>query len=140
MDQITTDILLFWLFVLLALSAFFSSSETGMMRVNRYRLKSMVNSDSKKASSAKRVLELLSRPDRLLGLILIGNNFVNFVAATIATILAERLWGNTGLLLAPIILTVLVLIFSEVSPKTLAALYPEKIAFPSSFILKPLMK
>jgi len=139
-DQITTDILLFWLFVLLALSAFFSSSETGMMRVNRYRLKSMANGDSKKASSARRVLELLSRPDRLLGLILIGNNFVNFVAATIATILAERLWGNTGLLLAPIILTVLVLIFSEVSPKTLAALYPEKIAFPSSFILKPLLK
>jgi len=85
-------------------------------------------------------MELLSRPDRLLGLILIGNNFVNFVAATIATILAERLWGNTGLFLSPVILTIIVLIFSEVTPKTLAALYPEKIAFPSAIILKPLLK
>ncbi len=140
MDQISTEILLFWLFVLLVLSAFFSSSETGMMRVNRYRLKSMANGNSKKRTAARRVVELLNRPDRLLGLILIGNNFVNFVAATMATILAERLWGNTGLYLAPVFLTIVVLIFSEVTPKTLAALYPEKIAFPSAIILKPLLK
>jgi len=139
-NQIPTDILFLWLVVLLALSAFFSSSETGMMRVNRYRLKSMAGGKSKKQPAAKRVMELLSRPDRLLGLILIGNNFVNFVAATIATILAERLWGNTGLFLSPVILTIIVLIFSEVTPKTLAALYPEKIAFPSAIILKPLLK
>jgi len=139
-DQISTDLLLFWLFILLALSAFFSSSETGMMRVNRYRLKSLANGKSNKSSAARRVMELLMRPDRLLGLILIGNNFVNFVAATMATILAERLWGNTGLLLSPIILTIMVLIFSEVTPKTLAALYPEKIAFPAAIILKPMLK
>ncbi len=111
-----------------------------MMRVNRYRLKSLANGTSGKKSAAQRVQELLKRPDRLLGLILIGNNFVNILAATIATIIAERLWGSTGLIVAPIALTVIVLIFAELTPKTLAALYPEKIAFPSAFILKPLLK
>ena len=73
-------------------------------------------------------------------MILLGNNFVNILAATIATVAAERLWGDTGLLIAPIILTIVVLIFSELTPKTLATMYPEKFAFPSTFILKPLLK
>lgn len=140
MNQLSLDFLLFWLFILIVLSAFFSSSETGMMRVNRYRLKSLANGTSGKKLAAKRVQDLLQLPDRLLGLILIGNNFVNFFAATIATVIAERLWGSTGLIIAPILLTLIVLIFAELTPKTLAALYPEKVAFPSSYILKPLLK
>ena len=111
-----------------------------MMRVNRYRLKSIANSKSRKKFAAIRVQKLLKRPDRLLGLILIGNNFVNILAATIATVIAERLWGSTGLIVVPIVLTVIVLIFAELTPKTLAAMYPEKIAFPSAFVLKPLLK
>ena len=140
MNQISIEILLFWLFILIVLSAFFSSSETGMMRVNRYRLKSIANGKSSKKSAATRVQSLLQRPDRLLGLILIGNNFVNILAATVATIVAERLWGTSGLILAPVILTIIVLLFAELTPKTLAALYPESIAFPASIILKPLLK
>ena len=139
MNHITTELLIFCLFVLIVLSAFFSSSETGMMRVNRYRLKSIANGSSSKKNSAKRVQLLLDRPDRLLGLILIGNNFVNILAATVATIIAERLWGTTGLIIAPLLLTIVVLIFAELTPKTLAALYPEKIAYPASWILKPLL-
>jgi Mg2+/Co2+ transporter CorB len=138
-DHISLEMLLFWLFILILLSAFFSSSETGLMRVNRYRLKSLANGKTKHSSSAKRVQQLLERPDKLLGLILLGNNFVNFLAATIFTVAAERLWGSTGLIIAPIILTVVVLIFAELTPKTLATLYPEKIAFPATLILKPLL-
>jgi len=138
-DNFSLDLLLFWLFVLIAVSAFFSGSETGMMRVNRYRLKSIANGKSNKSKPAKRVQRLLERPDRLLGLILIGNNFVNIVAATLATVIAERLWGTTGILIAPLLLTIVVLIFAELTPKTLAALHPEKIAFPAAIILKPLM-
>ena len=140
MNHISIEVLLFWLFILIVLSAFFSSSETGMMRVNRYRLKSIANGKSGKQFAAKRVQELLERPDRLLGLILIGNNFVNIFSATIATIIAERLWGSAGLILAPIVLTIIVLIFAELTPKTIAALHPERIAFPAAFILKPLLK
>ncbi|MFT5451266.1 MAG: Mg2+/Co2+ transporter CorB [Enterobacterales bacterium] len=133
--------LLFWLFILILLSAFFSSSETGLMRINRYRLKFIANGKTKHSSSAKRVQQLLERPDRLLGLILLGNNFVNILAAFIFAVVAERLWGNSGfvLLLAPVILTVVVLIFAELTPKTLATMYPEKIAYPSTLILKPLL-
>lgn len=139
MESISTESLIIWLVILLAISAFFSGSETGMMRVNRYKLKSIINSKSKRRQAAKRVKELLKRPDRLLGLILIGNNFVNILAATLATVLAERLWGTAGLVIAPIVLTIVVLIFAELTPKTLAAIYPEGIAYPSSLILKPLL-
>ena len=139
METVTTDLLLFWLFVMIFISAFFSGSETGMMRVNRYRLKSIANSDDPKSAAAKRVQDMLKRPDRLLGLILIGNNFVNILAATFATVIAERIWGGMGLLIAPLLLTIVVLIFAELTPKTLAAIYPEGIAYPASIILKPLM-
>ncbi len=139
MEAISTEALVISLIILIAISAFFSGSETGMMRVNRYRLKSVINSKSKRRQAAKRVKELLKRPDRLLGLILIGNNFVNILAATLATILAERLYGTIGLVIAPLVLTIVVLIFAELTPKTLAAIYPESIAYPSSVILKPLL-
>lgn len=137
MDDISTSTLLTILGVLIFLSAYFSSSETGMMTINRYRLKHLENAGHK---GAIRVQKLLDRPDRLIGLILIGNNLVNIAAASVATILCLRLFGDVwGLAVANFGLTLVILIFAEVTPKTVAALYPEKISFPSSFILLPLM-
>lgn len=121
----------------MSLSAYFSGSETGMMSVNRYRLKHLANEQHQ---GAKRVSELLERPDRLIGLILIGNNLVNIAASAIATIIGMRLYGDAGIAIATIILTLVILVFGEVTPKTLAALHPERVAFPSSAILKPLLK
>lgn len=122
--------------ILILLSGFFSSSETSMMSLNRYRLKHLAK---KKHHGALRAAELLERPDRLIGVILIGNNLVNNFAAALTTVIAIRLYGEGAIALASIILTLAVLIFSEVTPKTIAALYPEKIAFPASLILKPLL-
>ena len=122
--------------VLIILSAYFSGSETAMMRVNRYRLKHLANEGNRGARKANR---LLKRPDRLLSLILIGNNLVNFSAASIATLLVIELLGESHVALAPIICTVVFLIFAEVTPKTIAEAYPEKIALPSAYILQPLM-
>jgi Mg2+/Co2+ transporter CorB len=129
--------------ILILISAYFSSSETGMMSLNRYRLRHL---EKQKHKGAKRVSDLLKRPDRLIGLILIGNNLVNIAASAIATIIALRLSHELGIsedisvLIATIILTLVVLIFAEVTPKTLAALYPEQIAFPSSIVLTLLLK
>lgn len=118
-------------------SAYFSSSETAMMAINRYRLKHRANEGE---SAAHRVQTLLNRPDRLLGVILIGNNLVNNFAATVAAIIGLRLFGDLGLALAPVVLTVFFLIFAEVAPKTIAADSPEKLAFPSSLLLAPMLK
>jgi len=137
LDAISTGTLFIILGVLLVLSAFFSGSETGMMSVNPYRLKHLENENNK---AAKRVSLLLKRPDRLIGLILIGNNLVNIAAATVTTLIGQRLYGDLGLAIAPIALTLVVLIFAEVTPKTLAALYPERVAFPASVILRVLLK
>jgi len=122
---------------LIILSAFFSSSETGMMSLNRYRLKHMANTGHK---GARRAQGLLNRTDQLIGVILIGNNFVNIFASSIATVIAIRVWGDAGIAIATILLTIVILIFAEVTPKTLAALFPEKIAFPASHVLGPLLK
>ncbi len=108
-----------------------------MMSLNRYRLKHLVK---KKHRGARKASKLLERPDRLIGVILIGNNFVNILASAIATVIAVRLWGDAGIAIATAALTVVILIFAEVSPKTMAALYPEKIAFPASYLLAPLLK
>lgn len=107
-----------------------------MMALNRYRLKHLVKDGHRGAIMAS---SLLKRPDRLIGLILIGNNLVNIAASSLATIIAIRLWGTAGVFVATALLTLVILIFSEVTPKTLAALHPERIAFPASFLLKPLM-
>ncbi len=107
-----------------------------MMALNRYRLRHLVEKDH---PGAKRANELLSRPDRLIGLILLGNNFVNILATQIATILTLQLLGKDGLIFTTILLTVVILIFAEVLPKTVAALNPERIAFPSTLLLKPLL-
>jgi Mg2+/Co2+ transporter CorB len=129
------------LFIILAglilLSAFFSSSETGMMSLNRYRLKHMAKTGHK---GARRAQSLLNRTDQLIGVILIGNNFVNIFASAIATVIAIRIWGDAGIAIATVLLTIVILIFAEVTPKTLAALFPEKIAFPASHVLGPLLK
>jgi Mg2+/Co2+ transporter CorB len=122
---------------LIFLSGFFSSAETGMMSLNRYRLKHLLNNNHR---GAKRASKLLERPDRLIGLILIGNNLVNILASAIATVIAIRLWGTSGIFIATITLTLVILIFAEITPKTIAALHPERVAFPASWILLPLLK
>lgn len=108
-----------------------------MMSLNRYRLKHLAKSHHRAANLASK---LLSRPDRLIGVILIGNNLVNILATLVANVIAMRLWGDYGVAVLPIPLTVMFLLFAEVTPKTLAAIHPEKIAFPASFILTPLLK
>ncbi|GAA0853562.1 HlyC/CorC family transporter [Aliiglaciecola litoralis] len=137
MDDISTSTLLITLAILILLSAYFSSSETGLMSINRYRLKHLENEGHK---GALRVQKLIARPDRLIGLILIGNNLVNIGATTVATIICVRLYGDIwGPVVVTVGLTLIILIFAEVTPKTLAALYPEKVSFASSFILLPLL-
>lgn len=123
------------LVLLMLLSAFFSSSETSMMALNRYRLRHLANAKHRGALLATR---LLKRPDRLIGLILLGNNLVNFIAASVATLIGIRLLGDLGVAIAPIVLVVVFLIFAEVMPKTVAALYPERLAFLFVYILTPL--
>ncbi len=131
--------LILWciLFSLLILSAFFSGSETGMMSLNPYRLRHQ----RKKSAGARRAAKLLSMPDRLIGLILIGNNAVNILAAIIANMLAIYYVGEAAApWVATATLTILVLVFSEVTPKTIAAQNPEWFAFKASHILKPLLQ
>ncbi len=137
MDDIPLSILFGLLFFLILLSAFFSSSETGLMTLNRYRLKHLAKN---KHRGAMRVSRLLEKPDKLIGLILLGNNAVNLAAASITTIIALRLGGEAAIAIGTGLLTLVVLIFAEVTPKTLAALHPEKIAFPASLIYIPLLK
>lgn len=137
MDTISTSMLFVILGILIFISAYFSSSETGMMSLNRYKLRHL---EKEKHKGARRVSKLLRQPDKLIGLILIGNNLVNIFASIIAGIIAERLYGDAGIFYAGLILTFVILIFAEVTPKTLAALYPEKIAYPSSIILTILLK
>jgi len=136
LENIATSSLFIILGVLILLSAYFSSSETGMMSINRYRLKHLENEGH---AGALRVQRLLQRPDRLIGLILIGNNLVNVFASIIAAQICVRLFGDLGVAIAGVALTIILLIFAEVTPKTLAALHPEKISFPSSLILSPLL-
>ncbi|MFA5627337.1 MAG: HlyC/CorC family transporter [Thiohalomonadaceae bacterium] len=137
-DDIPTSLLIGSLLVLLLLSAFFSGSETGLFSLNRYRLRHLVKSGSSRG--AQHAHELLQRPDRLIGLILLGNNFVNILASATATLLGLKLFGEVGIAIATGILTLVILIFCEVTPKTIAALYPERVAFISAFVLKPLLK
>lgn len=119
------------------MSAFFSSAETGMMALNRYRLKHLVDKQHRGARKAKK---LLDRTDRLLGVILIGNNLVNIIATIIATIITLRIWGDAGIAYMTMLFTLVILIFAEVTPKTIAAQQPERIAFPAAYILQPLLK
>jgi Mg2+/Co2+ transporter CorB len=108
-----------------------------MMALNRYRLRHLVNDKHKGAMLANALLE---RTDRLLGLILLGNNVVNFIGAAIGTLIGIHLLGDLGAVLAPIVFAIVFLIFAEVIPKTVAAIHPEKIAFPFAYVLTPLLK
>ena len=132
-----TSYLLMSIGVMILLSAYFSGTETAMMALNRYRLRHLVRRGNR---GAKKADSMLQRQDRLLGVILMGNNLVNFSAATVATVIGFQLMGDTGVLLAPWILTIVFLIFAEVAPKTLAAERPESWALKAVFILKPLQK
>ncbi|MBA3981844.1 MAG: magnesium/cobalt efflux protein [Alcanivorax sp.] len=135
MSDIPETFLITALVILIFASAFFSGSETGMVALNRYRLRHLARHGHK---GARRVEKLLKRMDRLLGVILIGNNFVNNYAATIAALLALAWFGNAGAAIAPIVFTIVMLVFAEVTPKTYAARKPEGLAFFASLILKPL--
>jgi Mg2+/Co2+ transporter CorB len=143
LDEIPLSVLFGALAFLVLLSGFFSSSETGLMTLNRYRLRHLAKA---KHPGAVRASRLLERPDRLIGLILLGNNFVNILASSLATIIAIRLaeeWRvdtEGAIAIAAVTLTIIILIFAEVAPKTIAALHPEKIAFPASLIYVPLLK
>ena len=108
-----------------------------MMSLNRYRLKYLVKENDKGAIRADK---LLKRPDRLLGVILIGNNFVNILAASLTTVLCLNLFGDSGVVIGSIVLTLIILVFAEITPKTFAALNSEKVALPASLILKYLQK
>ncbi len=125
------------LIVLLTLSAFFSSTETALMSLNRYRLRHRSRSGHRGAQLAE---ALLKRPDRIISLILLGNNLTHILAASLTTLIAVRQWGEHSVAVAALVLTVIILIFAEVIPKTAAALNPEKIALPAAFIYYPLLK
>ena len=136
-DENTFTALILSFIALVIASAYFSSSETGMMSLNRYRLRHLARSNH---AGAKRASKLLETPDKLIGVILIGNNFVNFLAASIATSIAIAVFGDPSPIITAVVLTLVVLIFAEVTPKTIAALYPEKVAYPSSLLLALLLK
>ena len=137
MDDIPLSILIGILVFLIIASGFFSGSETSLMSLNRYRLRNLANKKHKGATLAQK---LLDTPERLIGLILLGNNAVNILASAIATIIGLRLMGEAGIAVATAILTMIILIFAEVTPKTLAALHPERYALPASFLLALLLK
>jgi Mg2+/Co2+ transporter CorB len=137
LDEIPISALVGVLIFLILLSAFFSGSETGLVSLNRYRLRHLVKSRHRGAARAAKMLE---RPDRLIGIILLGNNFANILASAVATIIAMRLYGEAGIAVATGGLTLAILIFAEVTPKTLAVLHPERIAFPATLLLSPLLK
>ncbi len=137
MSDIPLSILALTLLVLILLSGFFSGSETALMALNRYRMRHLAKSGHR---GAKLCMRLLERPDRLIGLILLGNNVVNLSASSLATIMALRVFGQAGPAIATGLLILVVLIFAEVAPKTLAARHPERMAYPAAYIYTPLLK
>lgn len=138
MNDISTGALLFILFALLLVSAFFSTAETSMMAINRYRLRHLAATGNR---AAQRTSKLLARTDQLLSVILLGNNLINSASATLAALIAIRLLGNHNWVLgvATLGITFAILIISEITPKIIGAAYAEKIAFASSLILHPLL-
>ena len=138
MNELSMGALLLIILFLTVMSGYFAGSETAMMALNRYRLRHLANEGH---GGARKANELLQRPDRLLGVILVGNNVVIFLTASFGTEVATRLIGDTaGPFVGALVLTVYMLIFAEVTPKTVAAARPESLAFPSSYLLAPLLK
>ncbi len=136
MNTIPISVLFGILAILILMSGFFSGSETALMSLNRYRLRHLAKNGHK---GAQRTAKLLERPERLIGLILLGNNFVNILASAIATVIALRLLGEPGIAVATGVLTLVILIFAEVTPKTLATVKTEQIAFFASAVYAPLL-
>lgn len=137
MSHFQLVILCFILLLLIFLSSFFSAAETGLMAVNRYRLRHKAHMKKRTASL---ILQMLKRPDRLLGMIVIGNTLAMIIASAITTLLAVHFYGAEGVVVSTMILTLVMLVFSEVAPKTLAALYSDNtsklVAWPLYFMLK----
>ena len=137
MDDISIGLLVVVLACLTLLGAFFSGAETGIVSLNRYKLRHLIKKNHR---AAKLVDFLLSRPDRFFGIVLIGNNLANAATAAIAAIVVQRIYGSTGAAIATFAMTLITITFAEIIPKMLGALYPERIAFPASFVLYPLLK
>ncbi len=136
-DDIPLEPLFIFLAILLILSAFFAATETALMRVNKYRIRHLARKGNRNAVLAEK---LLKQPEKLIAFILFGNNLVNFVAASIVGVISMEIGGPTGVAIGTILLTIIVLLIAESPPKTLAALFPEKIALPASRIYYPLVK
>ncbi len=136
-DDIPLAALIGLLVVLLLLSAFFSGTETALMSLNRYKLRHKARAGHRGAKLAD---QLLQRPERLIGLILLGNNAVNISASALVGVVSVQMGGELGFAIGTASLTLVVLIFAETAPKTLAALHPERVAFPAAYIYVPLLK
>ena len=136
-DDIPLEPLFILLVILLILSAFFAATETALMRVNKYRIRHLARKGNKSAVLTEK---LLKQPEKLIAFILFGNNLVNFVAASIVGVISMEIGGPTGVAVGTILLTMVVLLIAESPPKTLAALFPEKIALPASRLYYPLVK
>ena len=138
MDNISTGVLIGALVFLVFVSAFFSAAEIAMVSLNRHRLRHLAASGHRGARIAQR---LLARPDRLIGVILLGSNSVNALFSALTTVTVIHLWGEeeSSIAIATVIITLVILIFTDLAPKTLAALHPERIAFPSAFVLRPML-
>ncbi|MDX1480844.1 MAG: HlyC/CorC family transporter [Woeseiaceae bacterium] len=136
-EDVSLTTLIGLLVALLLLSAFFSGSETALMSLNRYQLRHKAREGHRGARIAE---NLLKRPDRLIGLILLGNNLVNFSAASLVAIISLEIGGEPAVAIGTVILTLVVLVFSEAAPKTLAALHPQGVGFPAAMIYYPLLK
>jgi Mg2+/Co2+ transporter CorB len=139
LDDIPLSVLLVVLALILLVSGFFSIAETSMMALNRYRLKYLVKRGHR---GAKLTSQLLDKTDKLLGVILLGNNLLNAASATLVTVITVRLLGESefALTIGTLSVTFAILVFSEITPKVMGASYPERIAIPSSYILSPLLK
>jgi len=136
-DEIPLGTLFTLLAILLILSAFFSGTETALMRVNKYRIRHLARKGHREAKLAEK---LLKHPEKLIAFILFGNNLVNFIAASIVGVVSMKIGGPAGVAIGTLLLTLVVLLFAESAPKTIAAIFPEKIALPASRIYYPLVK
>ena len=136
MDSISTEILIIVLVILFLLSAFFSGSETALMSINKYKMRHQAKLNNEGAKAAKKLLE---NPDKVIGVILLGNNLTNILITQIATLISLRLYGDIGLAIATGLLTIFILIFAELTPKTIGEMHSEKIAYSSSLLFKPML-
>ncbi len=136
MNNISTEILIIVLIILFLLSAFFSGSETALMSINKYKMRHQAKLNNKGAKAAKKLLE---NPDKIIGVILLRNNLTNILITQIATLISLRLYGDIGLAIATGLLTIFILIFAELTPKTIGEMHSEKIAYSSSLLYRPML-